>query len=81
MPALEDLDDDLRRLTLHDVGVDRAERTRAACLEVMRARNARRHSAAPRASWTWLEPAAALAISVLYLATALRAATVLMMLR
>jgi hypothetical protein len=77
--TVEDLDHELRALTVHDVSPERAERMRSRCVGVLTAR-ARRAGAGmrPLRDWRWLEPLAALSVSALYLAAALKAATVLM---
>jgi hypothetical protein len=79
------LDDDLRRLSVHDVGAESAERTREQCLAAM-ARAARRpDGGSPRAATRWratwaesAEPLAAVAVGALYLSAAVRASLVLL---
>jgi len=78
------IDDQLRALTVHDLSQDRADRTRALCVARLAGsrapgRRIRRTVAGPGASPVgWLEPVAALGASLLYLAVAVQAATVLM---
>jgi hypothetical protein len=71
-------DDALRALTVFDVNPERAGRTKARCVARLRA------SAPPgwqARRWNLLEPIAALGVSALYLAAALQAATLLLLLR
>ncbi len=71
---LENLDDALRALTVHDATRNSIERTRARCLARLRPSRGTRRLA-------WLEPIAAVSLSALYLASALQAATLLLYLR
>jgi hypothetical protein len=70
---------DLSALRVHDASPERVERIRARCLDVLVAR--RRKKAArggTLAGWrSWLEPALALSLGVLYLAEAVTRALAL----
>jgi hypothetical protein len=79
--TFDDLDDQLRALPLHDVDAGHAERTREKCVEMLAARARRGGGRRVRADWSWLEPVAALGMSAIYLAAAVRAATLLLLLR
>jgi hypothetical protein len=71
---IEELDERLHALPVHDAGRDRAERTRARCVARLRPARAPRW----RATLDWVEPLAAVGLGALYLAAALQAATLLL---
>jgi hypothetical protein len=80
------LDEQLRALSVHDVGAARADRTRSRCRAVLTARSASRRGPVGRVvlaasrRWArvpWAEPLATLAVSALYLVAAFAASLVL----
>lgn len=71
---LDGIDDLLRRLPVHDIDAPRAERTRRECLAQLEARAAASREGASKG---WLEPAAVMALSLVYLAAAVQASLVL----
>ncbi len=75
--TVDAMDDELRALTVHDVSPAAAERIRSRCLAALSAHaeaTARRRVART----TWLEPLAAIGVSLLYLVAAVRASMALL---
>jgi hypothetical protein len=75
--TVDAIGDELRALTVHDVSPAAAERTRNRCLAALSAHaatTARRRAART----TWLEPLAAIGVSLLYLVAAVRASMALL---
>jgi hypothetical protein len=74
------IEESLGALAVFDVSPQSAMRTRRACLAALAARAAvaSEPGQAARASWAaWVEPAAAIVVCAVYLASALRASMVL----
>lgn len=75
----EEVDDEIRALRVHDASAQRSARIRARCVAVLEARRPkeepREHAAG---GWrSWLEPAFAFGLSILYLADAVKGALAL----
>jgi hypothetical protein len=70
--GVDEIDEGLRALRVHDASPERVDRIRGRCVAELEARR-RREKAGQEARagwWSWLEPALALGLGALYLAEA-----------